>query len=94
MRFKGDEEKLNGHACQCSVEPGRKANQFNKPTEAIAHLANKTLPNPSLFKTIFTELHEAPIEEADDFTVGTKLAAAKWEISLKRMRNVLMQLRK
>ena len=77
MRFKGDEEKLNGHTCQCKGEPGRKANQFNKPTEAIRHHANKTLPNPSLFKTIFTDLREAPIEEPADPTEDAEAVVAK-----------------
>ena len=47
------------------------------------HIANKTLPNPSLFKFFFTELRETLIEERANPTEDTKLASAKWEMTLK-----------
>ena len=51
---------------------------LKKSTEAIMHLASKTLPNPLLFKMIFIELREVPIEEPADPTKDTKVVVVKW----------------
>jgi len=82
-RFKGDEDKLDGHVFQCDGELGKKVNQFQKTLNQIKLHVAKNVESPCLFEGMLTEHKDKtltePQEPADN---ASRVEIFKWELKM------------
>ena len=65
-KFRGEEDTLNGAACQVNDELGKKSNTFNKTTKAILQLFIREFDSPRLFEPILADLMPPTLEELEE----------------------------